>query len=225
MEGGGSFSAQAYYDYRYRQVPPTLTDAVDIADIQLQHSLPTLGAHSIVWGGEYRYNWDHVTNSRFVAFLPASDRQTWASLFAQDEIALRDNVRLIAGARYERNPYTGAEFLPTLRLSWRVSPAHSLWSAWSRTVRAPSRLDVDAYIPGTAPFLLAGGPRVRAEVARVFELGYRGQVGQDLSYSVTLYRNLYDHLRTQDLTSQGTIEFGNQMNGRRTASKPGPATR
>jgi len=214
LEGGGSFSAQAYYDYRYRQVPPTLTDAVDIADIQLQHSLPTLGAHSIVWGGEYRYNWDHVTNSRFVAFLPANDRQTWASLFAQDEIALRDNVRLIAGARYERNPYTGAEFLPTLRLSWRVSPAHSLWSAWSRTVRAPSRLDVDAYIPGTAPFLLAGGPRVRAEVARVFELGYRGQVGQDLSYSVTLYRNLYDHLRTQDLTSQGTIEFGNQMNGR-----------
>jgi len=213
LEGGGSLSAQAYYDYRYRQVPPTFTDAVDIADIQVQHSLPALGAHSIVWGGEYRYARDDVTNSRFVAFLPAEDAQSWASLFMQDEITLRENLRLTAGARYERNPYTGTELLPTLRLSWRVSPAHSLWTAYSRTVRAPSRLDVDAFVPGAPPFLLAGGPRVRAEVARVFELGYRGQVGQDLSYSVTAFRNLYDHLRTQDVIG-GQIEFGNQMEGR-----------
>jgi iron complex outermembrane receptor protein len=214
LENGGSLSAQASIDHRYREVPPTFTDSVDIADIQVQHSLPVLGAHSVVWGGEYRYSWDEVTNSRFVAFLPASDKQAWASLFAQDEIALADSLRLTAGARYERNPYTGAEFLPTLRLSWRLSPAHSLWTGYSRTVRAPSRLDVDAFIPGGPPFLLAGGPRVRSEVARVFELGYRGQVGQGMSYSVTLFRNLYDHLRTQDVSSSGrSITFGNQMQG------------
>jgi iron complex outermembrane receptor protein len=215
LADGGNLSVQATVDHRYREVPPTFTDSVDIADLQLQHSLPVLGAHSVVWGGEYRYSWDEVTNSRFVAFLPASDKQAWASLFAQDEIALRDDLRLTAGARYERNPYTGAEFLPTVRLSWRVSPSHSLWTGFSRTVRAPSRLDVDAFVPGVPPFLLAGGPRVRAEVARVFELGYRGQVGQTMSYSVTLFRNLYDHLRTQDVNSDGTmIEFGNGMEGR-----------
>ncbi|MGJ7916499.1 TonB-dependent receptor plug domain-containing protein [Massilia sp. LXY-6] len=214
LAGGGSVSAQAYYDYRYRQVPPTFTDAVDTIDIQLQHSLPSLGAHSIVWGGEYRTNWDRVTNSPFVAFLPASDRQAWASLFAQDEVTLRDDLRLTAGARYERNPYTGAEFLPTLRLSWRATPSHSLWAGLSRTVRAPSRLDVDAFIPGAPPYLLAGGPRVRSEVARVLELGYRGQVGSGLSYSVTAFRNLYDHLRTQDVSSDGrSITFGNLMEG------------
>jgi iron complex outermembrane receptor protein len=214
LANGGSLGAQASIDHRYREVPPTFTDSVDIADLQIQHALPTLGTHSIVWGGEYRYSWDKVSNSRFVAFLPASDKQAWASLFAQDEIALREDLRLTAGARYERNPYTGAEFLPTLRLSWRVSPEHSLWTAYSRTVRAPSRLDVDAYVPGVPPFLLAGGPRVRSETARVFELGYRGQVGQGMSYSLTAFRNLYDHLRTQDLTPAGTIEFGNLMEGR-----------
>jgi iron complex outermembrane receptor protein len=214
LENGGSVSAQAYVDHRYRQVPPTFTDSITLADLQVQHSLPALGAHSIVWGGEYRYGWDSVTNSRFVAFLPASDKQAWASLFAQDEIALAESLRLTAGARYERNPYTGAELLPTLRLSWRATPAHSLWAGFSRTVRAPSRLDVDAFIPGAAPYLLAGGRQVRSEVARVFELGYRGQAGQDLSYSVTLFRNLYDHLRTQDLSSDGrSIVFGNLMEG------------
>jgi iron complex outermembrane receptor protein len=214
LEQAGSVSVQAYYDYRYRQVPPTFTDAIDIAEIQVQHSLPNLGAHNIVWGGEYRTSSDRVTNSRFVAFLPASDSQSWASLFAQDEIALRESLRLTLGARYERNPYTGGEFLPTLRLAWRVSPSHSLWAGASRTVRAPSRLDVDAYIPGSAPFLLAGGAQVRSEVARVFELGYRGQVGQDLSYSITAFRNLYDHLRTQDQSPDGrSIVFGNLLQG------------
>jgi iron complex outermembrane receptor protein len=215
LDQGGSVSTQVTVDHRYREVPPTFTDSVTIAGIQVQHSLPTLGAHSIVWGGEVRYSWDEVTNSPYVAFLPASDKQAWASLFAQDEIALAESLRLTAGARYERNPYTGAEFLPTLRLSWRVSPAHSLWSGYSRTVRAPSRLDVDAFVPGAPPFILAGGPRVRSEVARVFELGYRGQVGQGMSYSVTLFRNLYDHLRTQDFSRDGSmIEFGNGMEGR-----------
>jgi iron complex outermembrane receptor protein len=214
LEDGASMSVQASYDTRYRKVPPTFTDSVDIADLQFQHSLAPLGRHAIVWGGEYRYSWDHVDNSRFVAFLPASDRQAWASLFGQDEIALRDDLRLIAGARYERNPYTGTEFLPNLRLSWRVSPNHSIWAAASRTVRAPSRLDVDAFVPGAPPYLLAGGSKVRSEVARVLELGYRGQAGQRYSYSVTAFRNLYDHLRTQDLSADRTsIVFGNLMQG------------
>ena len=213
IDGGGSVTAQAYYDYRYRKVPPTFTDAVDILDLQLQHALPAHGRHRIVWGGEYRTSRDHVDNSRFVAFLPARDTQTWASLFAQDEVALRDDLRLTAGVRWERNPYTGTEFLPNLRLSWRATPAHAFWAAVSRTVRAPSRLDVDAYVPGAPPYLLAGGPAVRAETARVLELGYRGQAGQIVSYSVTAFRNLYDHLRTQDVTPAGQIVFGNLMEG------------
>jgi iron complex outermembrane receptor protein len=214
LEDGASVAVQAYYDTRYRKVRPTFTDEVDIADVQFQHALAPLGVHALVWGGEYRYSWDHVDNSRFVAFLPASTRQAWASLFGQDEIALRDNLRLTAGARYERNPYTGAEFLPTLRLSWHATPLHSFWAGASRTVRAPSRLDVDAYIPGVAPYLLAGGSQVRAEVARVFELGYRGQAGRALSWSVTAFRNLYDHLRTQELSADGSqILFANGMQG------------
>jgi iron complex outermembrane receptor protein len=214
LENGGSVSAQAYVDHRYREVPPTFTDSVDIADIQVQHSLPALGAHSIVWGGEYRYSWDEVTNSRFVAFLPASDKQAWASLFAQDEIALADSLRLTAGARYERNPYTGAEFLPTLRLSWRVSPAHSLWTGYSRTVRAPSRLDVDAFVPGAPPFLLAGGPRVRSEVARVFELGYRGQVGAGpVVFGHAVPQPVRPPAHPGPASSGRRSTFGNQMAG------------
>ncbi|MGJ9420192.1 TonB-dependent receptor plug domain-containing protein [Massilia sp. CMS3.1] len=214
LADGGRLAVQAYLDHTRRDVPPTFSESLNIADVQFQHSLPRWGAHSLVWGANYRHSWDNVTNSEVIAFLPAREEQTWASLFAQDEIALRPDLSLTLGARVERNDYTGNELLPTARLSWRLNPQHALWTALSRTVRAPTRLDVDAYVPGRPPYLLRGGPRVRSEVAKVFELGYRGQPLAGLSYSATLFHNEYDHLRTQEIDPTRTfITFGSLMEG------------
>jgi iron complex outermembrane receptor protein len=149
------------------------------------------------------------------AFLPESLGQTWASLFAQDEITLTDTLHLTLGARVERNDYTGAEFLPNLRLAWKVSPQQLWWASLARTVRAPSRLDRDAYIPAQPPYLLNGGPNFRSETARVLEAGYRGQPTTLLSLSATAFLSDYDHLHTQELApSRTSIYFGNGMRGR-----------
>jgi len=217
LADGGSLGVQAYLDHTRREVPPTFTESLAIADLQFQHTLPAHAAHSVVWGANLRHSWDHVTNSEAIAFLPARAQQTWASLFAQDEIALRPDLSLTLGMRVERNDYTGNEILPTARLAWRLDPQHTLWTAVSRTVRAPTRLDVDAYIPGRPPYLLQGGRQVRAEVAKVFELGYRGQPLPGLSYSATLFHNEYDHLRTQEIDPSYTfLTFGSLMQGRAT---------
>ncbi|WP_223468514.1 TonB-dependent receptor plug domain-containing protein [Massilia soli] len=215
LADGSELSLQGYLDHTQRSVPPTFSERLNIADIQFQHALRALGSHRIVWGANYRRSWDEVTNSDTIAFLPARVGQSWSSLFAQDEIALRDRLRLTAGARIERNDYTGNEFLPTLRLSWQAAPSHSVWAGASRTVRAPSRLDADAYVPGKPPYLLRGGLRVRSEVASVLELGYRGQPLPGLSYSATLFHNDYDHLRTQEIDPTRTfIVFDSLMEGR-----------
>jgi iron complex outermembrane receptor protein len=214
LEDGASLSAQLYYDYTRRVVPPTFTESLDIVDLQFQHTLAPLGAHSLAWGGNARYSWDRVQGSQYVAFLPERLNQTWLSLFAQDEITLTPTLRATLGARIERNPYTGSEFLPSARLSWSVAPGHAFWAAASRAVRAPSRLDADAYIPGRPPYVLAGSDTVRSEVAKVFELGYRGQPLPRLSYSATLFYNDYEHLRTQELAPSRTmVSFENQMEG------------
>lgn len=217
LDAGGQLSVQAYLDYTRRQVPPTFTESLQIADLQFQHTLPAWGRHSLVWGANLRHSWDRVENSEVIAFLPAREEQTWASLFAQDEIALRPDLSLTLGARIERNDYTGNEFLPTARLSWRLTPRHALWTGLSRTVRAPTRLDVDAFIPGRPPYLLRGGPRVRSEVARVVEVGYRGQPLPGMSTSVTVFHNRYDHLRTQEVDPSRTfITFASLMEGEAT---------
>ncbi|HWJ36582.1 MAG TPA: TonB-dependent receptor [Steroidobacteraceae bacterium] len=214
LAGGGGISILAYYDHTERTVPPTFADSQDIVDLQLQFSANPLGAHTVVWGAEYRYGMDHVANSAYVALLPARLDQHWPSLFAQDEIALLRDLRLTLGARLERDDYTGTEFLPTVRLAWKWAPNQLVWSAASRTDRAPSRLDHDTYVPGTPPFVLRGGPGVVSETAEDYELGYRGQITRAASVSATVYHTIYDRLRTQEVDPSFTyIYYANGMQG------------
>jgi iron complex outermembrane receptor protein len=215
LDNGSTFSLQAYYDRTRRTIPPTLSETLDIVDLQFQHSLLPIGKHALTWGANYRHGRDRVGNTSSVfAFLPEHVNQNWSSLFAQDEVTLGDDLRLTLGARIERSPYTDNEVLPNARLAWKLAPDHLLWAAVSRAVRAPSRLDADAHVPRTPPFLLEGGPGVRSEVADVAELGYRGRPRHDLSYSVTAFHAEYDHLRTAEITPSGTsIVFANGMEG------------
>jgi iron complex outermembrane receptor protein len=216
LDNGSSFSLQAYYDRTERTIPPTLSNTLDIVDLQFQHSLLPLGRHALTWGANYRYGRDRSGNSSSIfAFLPEDVNQKWTSLFAQDEITFRDDLRLTLGARIERNPYTGNEFLPNARLAWKLAPDHLLWTAVSRAVRGPSRLDADTRIPRDPPFLLDGGPDVRSEVAEVAELGYRGQPAPEFSYSVTAFHSDYDHLRTTEIAPSGTfLVFASEMEGK-----------
>jgi iron complex outermembrane receptor protein len=49
----------------------------------------------------------------------------------------------------------------------------------------------------------------------VYEVGYRGQPATYLSYSITAFHTIYDHLRTQEIAPSRTfIIFGNEMEGK-----------
>ncbi len=224
LGGGSSVTLQGYFDRTERNVRPQFAETLDIYDLQAQHSLAPIGMHAPVWGVEYRRGQDRVTNGEllafspprpFVGFVPERVNQTWVSLFAQDEMTLHQALRFTIGARFERNDYTGTEFLPSARLAWKVAPEHLIWTAASRTVRAPSRFDRDVFVPETPPFLLAGGSEVRSEVAKVYELGYRGQPASRLSFSITAFHTIYDHLRSQEIAPSRTFfVFANGMEGK-----------
>ncbi len=212
---GASITGQLSYDRVERTVPPMFAEKLDIVDLQVQHAWRPSESHAMVWGAQYRYALDNVVNSSpYLAFLPARANLAWASLFAQDEITLGPALRLTLGMRAEHNDYTGAEFLPNLRLAWKPAASHLLWAAASRTVRAPSRLDRDAFVPAQPPFLLLGGPDFKSEVAKVYEVGYRGQPTSDSSLSITAVHADYDRLLTQELApSRTSVFYGNGMQG------------
>ncbi len=198
-DNGSEFKLQAYWTYNERDEYTLFSPTFDIYDLEFQyHFAQDTGAahHEIVWGASNRYAEDEVDRGFFSIYVPAQREVSWQTLFVQDEISLGDNFRVTPGMKIEWNDYTGKEHLPSLRVAWDVSDSQLLWGGWSRAVRAPSRFDRDIFYPESPPFILAGGPNFDSEVAYVYELGYRAQPSQTISYSMTLFRYEWDKLRS-----------------------------
>jgi iron complex outermembrane receptor protein len=213
--GGGTLRLRGYYDRTDRDHAGSFAERLDTYDLEVQHSLRQMGAHRLTWGAGHREARDRVGNSAAQAFIPANRNLRWRNIFLQDEIALHADVSLTLGFKVEQNPFTGTEELPSARVAWRVAPGHTVWAGLSRAVRAPSRIDREVYLPGTAPYLLAGNTSFRAEVSDVLQLGYRGQPTPALSWSATLFH--HDHSRLRSLQPQaGGAIFANDFKGETT---------
>jgi iron complex outermembrane receptor protein len=214
LADGAIARVQAYWDYTHREHPQQFEEHLDTFDIEGQYGF-TLGAHEILVGGGFRQAHDRVVNSASQAFLPPDKRLRWSNVFVQDRIELAPTVDLTLGAKVEHNDYTGAEFLPSIRLSWQPTPAHMLWTAASRAVRAPSRIDRDVNFPGTPPFFLVGNDTFDSEISNVYEVGYRAQPTPSLSYNVTVFHHDYSRLRSLHAQPGGLV-FANAIEGHTT---------
>jgi iron complex outermembrane receptor protein len=208
---------QGYIDHTSRDIAGVFGEQLDIFDIVAQHDIRLMKRHHVVWGAGYRLARDRVSNTAALSFLPADVDLSWWNVFAQDTIALTSKLEATFGLRLEHNSYTGMEELPSARLAWKLNPQHMVWGALSRAVRAPSRIDRDFFVPDfLGPGIdLLGGPDFRSEIADVLEVGYRGQTSPDLSYSFTVFRQIYDDLRSVEPLG-GDFVLGNEMDGRST---------
>lgn len=192
---------QSYYDSTERR-EVDLDQRIDTFDLEFQHRFPWGERQDITWGLGYRSVQDDLDGTFTVSFDPTHLHTQLYSAFVQDEIRLRDDVRLTLGSKFEHNDYTGFEIQPTARLLWKVDPQQSVWGAVSRAVRTPSRSDADirinvAAVPGTPPTLVSiiGNADMDSEELVSFEVGYRSEPRRDLSLDVTMFYNHYNRLR------------------------------
>jgi iron complex outermembrane recepter protein len=183
---------QVYADRVHRKVPGAYDDVLNTYDVDAQHRILLRERHDVVWGVGYRRVEDHFGPGS-VASPERLTLETF-SAFAQDEMALQKTLHMTLGARVEHDHYTGFEFQPSLRLAWKAADRHSLWAAVSRAVRTPSRLDRDQVgLPG---------PDFHSEKLLAYELGYRAQPAERLSFSVALFYQDYDDLRSIELATR-----------------------
>jgi len=197
LERGGELQLQAYFDHTEHEDPLLYRPRSDVVDLQFQHGIP-LPSQKLLWGAGYRRAHDDIPAGVFFAFVPPSRGLNWTNVFVQDEIALGRGVGLTLGVKLESNDYSGVETLPSVRLSWKASERSLVWTALSRAVRAPARLDHDIRSLGIGPpfTIILGGPDFEAEVANVLEIGYRAQPTGALSYSATAFVHQWDRLRS-----------------------------
>lgn len=210
---GSGLRLQTYLDHTSRDTPGIFSEKLSTLDLDLQYVLPETESKSMIFGGGYRISDDAVGNTAALAFLPARRKLHSANVFVQHERELSPALRLTAGAKLESNHYTGLEFLPNLKLAWKLAADQLIWASWSRAVRAPSRIDSEIYIPGKPPYQLAGGTDFRSEIANTLELGLRARPAENLSTSLVAFHSKYDHLRSLDQLASGVFVIGNGISG------------
>jgi Outer membrane receptor for ferrienterochelin and colicins len=194
------FQLQVYYDHTFRDFGNHFTEDLKTFDIDWQNRYLLGRGHTLTYGLNYRFMDHRVTNLELFAFQPAQKDLYRYSLFAQDEIMLiKDRLRLTAGAKVERNNYTGFEYQPNLRVTWNTAYGQTIWAAASRAVRTPARIDRDflLYLAPNLP-LIAGSDSFKAATLIAYEAGYRSRLLENLSVSLAAYYNDYDHIRTAE---------------------------
>jgi iron complex outermembrane receptor protein len=193
LSTGSHLQLQAYVDHSRRDENVLFQPESDLYDVELQHSLAR-GAHQVIWGAGYRHARDEVEDGILVGFRPTSRNLNWVNTYVQDSVRLRDALELRAGIKFERNDYSGWEYLPSVRLGWTPAAGQLLWGGVSRAVRAPARLDRDLINPIGGNVL--GGPDFESEVANVYQVGYRSQLAGVVTWSATGYLHQWDKLRS-----------------------------
>jgi iron complex outermembrane recepter protein len=99
---------------------------------------------------------------------------------------------------------------------WTPSSRHMVWSAVSRAIRAPARIDREFYLfiaPGV-PFISGGD--FKSEEVLAYELGWRVQPHKTLSISLAGFYNQYDNIRTVEPGPPPfgiPVTFGNGVKG------------
>ena len=210
LAGGAALRVTSYYDITRREHRGSFKERLDLFDADMQYENRPSPGHTLVAGGGYRYARDDIVNTSVIGFSPPRANFYWANVFVQDEWKLTRALELTGGLKAERNPYTGTEWLPNVRLSWTVSPGDFVWAALSRAIRAPSRIDRDAFTP-----VLRTNGTFKPETANVAELGYRAQLAPTLSLSATVFYQRYPDLRSVEFTADRSgVVFANGFEGR-----------
>ena len=207
-------AVQTYFDHSERKDFGT-QKRVDTFDLDFKHRFPLPGRQNFMYGGGYRVLPDSIENGAWFYADPAHRTPQVFNAFVQDEIDLVEKrLRLTLGTKVEHNDYTHWETEPNARLTWLPTSRQTIWAAVSRAVQVPGRdyrddvfpftalTSVSPSIPAPPPFsgdvpILFGseGPQGRNTVAQKlisYELGYRLQARENLSFDLATFYNFYD---------------------------------
>jgi iron complex outermembrane receptor protein len=115
----------------------------------------------------------------------------------------------------EHTEYTGIEVEPSIRLQHDLNANSMIWSAISRAVRTPSRIDRAIRQPSAGPAVLVGNPNFESESMIAYEIGFRGQIARRLVGSIAAFYNDYGKIRSVGITPETFLPFvvGNDLEG------------
>jgi iron complex outermembrane receptor protein len=216
MHGLGNLQVQAYYDHTERGgVATSGYFWLDTYDVDAQHSFDIGSRNSIVWGGGGRFSRYRIDNTQSLLFLPQSRSLNLGDLFAQDTVTLTKQLHVTLGVKLENDPFSGLAVLPNLRASYTPTDQLMLWAAASRAVRSPTPFDTDVVEKVGGVAFLTGNKQFDPIDLTAYEAGLRTQLGDRFSLSASVYYNVYDNIRSIEVTpvTFTPLHWGNGIKG------------
>jgi iron complex outermembrane receptor protein len=208
----GRWSLQAYYDGYLRQEPTIYSEHRSTEALEFQQQWQLGAANTLVYGADLKNSRDETGGPAYaILFDPAARSLDTYGAYLQDQSSWLDNrATLTVGTRADHNSFSGFELQPTARFGYALNPQWYAWTAVSRAVRTPNRIDSDIAVycpppngfPGTCgPGLFrVGNPGQQSEELVAYEGGTRLRAGNSLSFDLTGYFNDYTRIRSQERT-------------------------
>jgi len=191
---------QVYLD-RTSRAETTFSEDRNTLDVEFRHSLRLGDRNGLLWGAGYRLTSGDTESVPTIEISPQNRTDDLLSAFVQDEIRIvPSRWTLTLGSKFEHNDYSGFNAQPNVRLLFVPSPRHVLWSAVSRALRVPSRIESDLSLtalvdPSTPTYVRVTGTKdFQPERLTAFELGYRVQATDRLFVDLALFHNDYARL-------------------------------
>jgi iron complex outermembrane receptor protein len=196
--GDASLQVEGYLDHTYRLIPLQFEEQRNTASASIKYQ-NTIGRNEWVAGFDGLVSRDRIGNIGIAQLIP--DRRTThtAGVYAQDVIQFAPRpLALTLGAKADHNSFSGWEWQPTARLAWTPSPRVTAWTAISRAVRTPVRIDQDFTIRVGSTTLFEANDAFGTEHAVAYEIGWRQQPASTLTFDVSGFVYRYDDLRSTE---------------------------
>lgn len=188
------------------------------ADTKFAFAAGAGDAHFVKLGAAYRARDRHRLKTKTEAAAPAfapvdktgpKDNylldEDYLALFAQDAWRIREDVTLLAGARFERVDFTSrtpattdvartfTDFNPSVQALWRVRPDTALKFSVSRSLNRPKFDELSPYEQDDGKKITRGNPALEPARAWKFDAG-ADFVRRDLFLSANLFHQEIDGL-------------------------------
>lgn len=129
-------------------------------------------------------------------------------LFAQDDIALRENLKFSASLRYDRSNVAQERINPRLGLIYNPWQTSVLKLLYGSAFRAPNAYELNYTFPGAFPQV--GNPALKPETIQTTEVVWEQFLGNDTRIQASAYVYQINDWIVQVSTLSGALQFQNQ---------------
>jgi iron complex outermembrane receptor protein len=199
LDSTRSVTLRSYLDYTDWHYAGYQTNYTDYS-LEGQYNAFIFSDWELSSGLGYKLTYDEAQSTNLSILNPDSSVAHYGDIFAQVKIPLEDTVSAAFGSKLESNSYNPISLSPDARLTWQPTHSFMAWTAWSNSVRIPSRntYDLTTYLAGTPGGYVALIPSedFKPEKLESYETGIRANIIHGLQLDASVFYNNYHDLRT-----------------------------